>query len=115
MGGATSAVKDQGSCGSCWAFSATEGIESGVFMTTGQLPPALSTQQIISCDKSDLGCNGGDLPTAFEYVQKAGGLDTASDYPDKSHNTGRTGKCSWDKKTAAKVSGFYYATPKCLK
>merc|ERR1712039_237962 len=49
--GAVSRVKDQGQCGSCWAFSTTEEIESQMFMTTGKLP-VLSTQQIISCDKS---------------------------------------------------------------
>jgi len=110
--GAVSAVKDQGECGSCWAFSATEEIESQVFMTSGTLPK-LSTQQIISCDKTDDGCDGGDTVTAYKYVKKVGGIDTAADYPDKSHNTGRTGKCTWDKKEVAKVTGFTYATKPC--
>merc|ERR1712151_858570 len=82
--GAVSKVKDQGQCGSCWAFSTTEEIESQVFMTTGKLPD-LSTQQIISCDKTDDGCDGGNTETAYAYVKKAGGIDTAKDYPDKSH------------------------------
>jgi hypothetical protein len=110
--GAVTPVKDQGNCGSCWAFSTTEEVESAVFMATGKLP-VLSTQQIISCDKKDLGCNGGDTVTAYQYIKKAGGLDLASYYPDKSHNSGKSGRCSWDKKTAAKVSGFTYATKPC--
>merc|ERR1719198_1684916 len=110
--GAVSAVKDQGQCGSCWAFSATEEIESQIFMITGKLPK-LSTQQIISCDKTDDGCDGGNTETAYTYVQKAGGIDASSDYPDKSHRTGRTGKCSWDKQTVAQVSGYTYATKPC--
>jgi C1A family cysteine protease len=110
--GATSAVKNQGQCGSCWAFSATEGIESAVFMATGHMPD-LSTQQIISCDKTDGGCNGGDLPTAFNYVKKAGGIDTAADYPDTSHISGKTGSCSWGKKSVAHVTGYKYAVTPC--
>lgn len=110
--GAITPVKDQGECGSCWAFSATEEIESAVFMKTGQLK-TLSTQQIISCDKQDDGCDGGDTVTAYHYVEKAGGIDSASDYPDKSHTTGRTGKCSWDHEESAHVSGFTYATKPC--
>lgn len=110
--GAVTKVKDQGQCGSCWAFSTTEEIESAVFMATGKLE-TLSTQQIISCDTVDEGCNGGDTVTAYQYVEKAGGLDLASDYPDKSHKSGNTGKCTWDKKEVAKVSGFTYATKPC--
>ena len=49
-------------------------------------------------------CNGGDLPTAFDYVMKAGGIDLESDYPDKSSKTARTGICkSFQKKV--KVTG----------
>merc|ERR1711959_197409 len=90
--------------GSCWAYSATEGIEAAVYQATGQ--------NIISCDKSDGGCNGGDLPTAFDYVKKAGGIDLQSDYPDKSSSSGRTGSCkSFEKKV--KVTGWKYAIPPC--
>merc|ERR1719247_2740174 len=72
--GATTDIKDQGDCGSCWAFSAVSGIESGLFMSTGSLPEALSTQQVISCENSDDGCDGGDLPTAFKYVKRTAAL-----------------------------------------
>merc|ERR1712137_299671 len=89
--GAVSKVKDQGKCGSCWAFSTAEEIESAVFMATKKLPPALSTQQIISCDKVDEGCAGGDPFTAYKYVESAHGLDSDSDYPDQSHVTGKSG------------------------
>jgi len=82
-GVATTAVKDQGYCGSCWAYSATEGIESGLFMSSGELLE-LSPQQIISCDKTDGGCNGGDIPEAFDYVMSTGGIALDSDYPETS-------------------------------
>jgi len=110
--GATSEVKNQGSCGSCWAFSTTEGVESAIFMQTGQMP-VLSTQQIISCDETDGGCNGGDPATALKYIEQAGGLDTAADYEDTSHSSGSTGSCKWDKQTAATVTGWRYAIPLC--
>lgn len=111
--GATTPIKDQGQCGSCWAFSTTEGVESAYYMANGKLPEPLSTQQVISCDKTDGGCNGGDLPSAFHYLMKAGGQDTDADYPDTSHTTGNTGKCKWDKKEVVKVSHFRYAVPPC--
>lgn len=110
--GATSPVKDQHKCGSCWAFSTTEGIESAIWMSTGVVP-VLSTQQIISCDTHDSGCDGGDPSTALDYVEKAGGLDESRDYPDTSHQTGKTGHCSWDEKKAAVVTSWQYAIPLC--
>merc|ERR1711998_288445 len=60
-------------------------------MTTGQLYQ-LSAQQIVSCDKTDDGCNGGNTETAYDYVKKAGGLELNSDYPYSS-GKGKTGKC----------------------
>jgi len=110
--GATTAVKDQGDCGSCWAYSATEGIEAGVYMQTQQ-KIKLSNQQIISCDKSDDGCDGGDLPTAFQYVKKNGGIDTQSDYPDTSAAKGKDGKCKKNAKKVVKVTDYEYAVPPC--
>jgi C1A family cysteine protease len=112
--GATTAVKDQGYCGSCWAYSATEGIESGLYMTTGQIMK-LSEQQIVSCDKTDGGCDGGDLPTAFDYVKSNGGIDTQSDYPDTSSDSGNTGSCKKNKQKnkVVKVTDYQYAVPPC--
>lgn len=55
---------------------------------------SFSEQQINSCDHSDAGCNGGDLPTAYSYVNGAG-LETEEDYPYTS-GTGKTGRCSVD-------------------
>jgi cathepsin F len=79
---AVTPVYDQGQCGSCWAFSATEAIESQWFLA-GHSLVSLSPQQIVDCDKGrgDEGCNGGDTPTAYQYVMSAGGMDTMAAYP----------------------------------
>jgi len=106
---AVTPVKDQGQCGSCWAFSATEAIESYNFLA-GKPLIALSPQQINSCDKVDQGCNGGNSETAYEYVVSAGGLETEASYPYKSGG-GTTGACKFDaSKIAAKISGYSSVT-----
>jgi len=102
--GATSPVKDQGQCGSCWAFSATQAVESATFLKTGSLP-ILAPQQIVDCDHVDGGCNGGDTPTAYNYVVKAGGQETEANYP----YTAKDGACKFSaSKVAATISSFKY-------
>jgi len=103
--GVITPVKDQGQCGSCWAFSATEAIESYAALS-GKALVALSPQQINSCDKVDGGCNGGNTETAYEYVAKAGGLESGADYPYTSGG-GTTGTCHFDaSKVAIKIKSY---------
>jgi len=69
-----SAVKNQGQCGSCWAFSATEQIESQLVLSGAQ-PVELSPQQVASCtlniDGCCDGCGGGDTVIAYEYLMQS--------------------------------------------
>jgi len=106
--GAVTKVYDQGQCGSCWAFSATEAIESQWFLAGHDLE-SLSPQQIVDCDKDrgDEGCNGGDTPTAYEYVIAAGGMDTVKDYP----YTASDDTCAFKSdRVAAKIKSYTYIT-----
>jgi len=91
-------VKNQQSCGSCWAFSATETFESMYAIATGEAAPVLSPQQIVSCAPNPNkcggagGCQGSTQPLAFNYTETAG-LTTESDYPYQ----GVTGTCQTSK------------------
>merc|ERR1712226_1266782 len=90
-------VKDQGGCGSCWAFSAVETLESHLAIATGS-SPKLSPQQIVSCSPNPQhcggtgGCQGSTQPLAFDYTKTAG-ITTESNYPYR----GSTGTCDTSK------------------
>lgn len=105
--GMVTPVKDQGRCGSCWAFSATAAIESYGAIRTSLGLRVLSAQQINSCDKRDGGCNGGNTETAYGYVQGAGGIELDSDYPYTS-GSGSTGTCHFkSSKIETSISGYH--------
>ena len=76
---AVSSVKNQASCGSCWAFSAVGSIEGAYAIKTGELV-SFSPQQLMDCDYSNHGCSGGLMTYAFEYVMNHG-VSLESDYP----------------------------------
>jgi len=84
-------VKNQGHCGSCWAFSATGSMEGAWFKKQNKLV-SLSEQNLVDCDKQSLGCKGGSMEQAFEFVIKNGGIDTEESYPYK----GVDGHCSFN-------------------
>jgi len=103
-------VKDQGQCGSCWAFSTVENIESMYCMKnkidcTTFAP--LSPQEIVDCDTTDQGCDGGDPPTAYAFVMQEGGLEDDSAYP----YTAQDGTCAFQANLVkVTITNWQYAT-----
>jgi len=88
--GAVTGVKNQGQCGSCWAFSTTGCVEGAYFIKNHKLVSS-SEQQLVDCSKSygNHGCSGGLMDNAFKYIIAVKGVDTEASYG----YTGREGTC----------------------
>jgi len=81
-------VKDQGGCGSCWAFAANTALEGTIAKKTNSTPVRISEQQLVDCLYDNKGCNGGWMSTAWRFQERQGYMYD-SDYPYVSGTTGR--------------------------
>lgn len=78
--GAVNPIKNQGQCGSCWAFSAI-GATEGINQITNNKLVSLSEQELVDCAGStgNQGCQGGLMDNAFKWMVQNGGIDTEAD------------------------------------
>ncbi|XP_028627808.1 cathepsin J isoform X2 [Grammomys surdaster] len=102
-------VRNQGKCGSCWAFAAAGAIEGQMFSKTGNLTP-LSVQNLLDCSKTvgNNGCHWGTANKAFEYVFENKGLEAEATYPYEE----KEGPCRYNSENAsAYITDFVKLPP----
>lgn len=104
--GAITPVKDQKSCGSCWAFSSTGALEAQRFIKDN-VTVQLSEQNLVDCVEENWGCSGGWMHTSFDYVAKNGGINTAASYPYEA----KDGNCRFNRQHIGATCSRYVRIP----
>ncbi|XP_068603311.1 cathepsin S-like [Brachionichthys hirsutus] len=107
--GLVTEVKQQGLCGSCWAFSAVGALEGQLKKTKGVLV-SLSPQNLVDCatKHGNKGCDGGFMTSAFQYVIDNQGIESDASYP----YIGRAGHCKYNPRNRAAGCSSYASLPK---
>ena len=104
--GALTPIRNQGKCGSCWAFSSVSNIQSSYFLKYGVLLN-LSEQQLLDCNSLSSGCNGGIMQQAYDYLMKySNGQVSLANYPYLGYQS--TCKAS-NFPALAQLSGYTFA------
>jgi cathepsin L len=100
--GAVTGVKNQGQCGSCWAFSTTGSTEGANQIAHGKLE-SYSEQQLVDCSKENDACDGGLMDRAFDYIKEDHPLMLEAKYPYTAHK----GSCRYEKSEGmGKIRGY---------
>ena len=101
--GYVSPVKDQASCGSCWAFSTVANLEGQYYKKKGVMK-TFSEQMLVDCDTYDSGCNGGLMEYTFTWLKENGGIMTDTDYPYEGYDA--TCRSDPTKYVDMKITGY---------
>lgn len=106
--GAVTSIKEQGHCGSCWAFAAAGSLEAQKYRKTGRLV-SLSVQNLVDCLKTDgkRKCSGRTIHAAFDYLKRNDGIESEKTYPYKAVG----GSCKYDPRDSAVSIRKYVVIP----
>jgi len=101
---AVTPIKDQGMCGSCWAFSTTGSVEGAWVLQGGHTLASLSEQQLVDCAQAEgnQGCNGGLMDYGFQYIIDNKGICSEASYS----YTGTDGTCKTTCEKIVTITGF---------